>query len=752
MLDGIVALPKLSGQALIKFDERAVPYIEASSDHDLYCIQGYATAAQRFFQMDMLRRTAKGELSELLGASLLSEDKLNRMIGFNRIAADEWKRLSKESRSNLQAYCDGINAYLSQYHGKEGIEYTLLAATPRRWSPTDSLAILKYRQYQLDESWRLDDMRQRIIDKAGEKVASKLFNQVLQKSLISSLPANNLNLSRFVKASSVPIQPTWGSNAWLVGAPLSDSKGALLACDKHTAFSAPDPWFFLSLTTGEIHVAGASIPGVPAIFMGRNENIGWAGVSLKADTQDLFVEQFSPQFPTKYRTPTGWQNAVEVTEEIPIRFANPLIYKVLSTRHGPILLRNDTAAVAMSWSGADSTTTPVLETMFQINRAKNWQDFCSALSRYSGASETFVYADRNGNIGYHAAGNIPIHTTGSGNQLMPGWIQASDWIGRAGFASLPNSFQPPQNFAVADDPANFASFNFNNPYRAMRIASVLQAQKASGQKVGLPDMADLQGDTLARLAPLLKKEIIQAATRAEVIDRYQLSAISELKRWDGVLKPDSVAAAIYESFLINFTRRILEPKLGTDLTLEYLQRWPRWSVMVEHLLTEKGKDWLPPEERTYETFLITTFGSAVKNIRVALKTDDQSKWSWQNLHQITFHPLFLDSTPYAPLARFADIGPVGVGGDQDTVNACNTDFNVDPWLFRSNSGPTARLLLDMSNHDQLFESTPLGQSGHLSSANRSDQLTSWQKLEPHSVAFSESQLDKQMQHKLFFQQ
>jgi penicillin amidase len=414
-----------------------------------------------------------------------------------------------------------------------------------------------------------------------------------------------------------------------------------------------------------------------------------------------------------------------------------------------VLSKTDSSGVALAWSGADAST-PVFDSIWAINQAKNWPEFNAALSHYAGSAQTFMFVDKLGNIGYQCAGNIPVRGQNNGGQLMPGWQANSEWRGRASFASLPTSFKPPANYAVADSPSLFSSYNFNNPFRAMRVQSVLEAMKRSGQKVGLPDMAELQGDELAHLAPLVKKEVRLATSRTEIIDRLQLSAIDAIDHWNFQMTPDSSAASIYESFIITFAKRILEPKLGTEMTLEYMKRYPRWSVFVEQVLTQKPKEWLPPEERTYETFILTTFGASLKNLRVASKSEDQSKWQWQDFHKIQFDSRLADASSFvsSALGSLLEIAPIGVGGDADTVNACNVDFQVEPWLFKCTSGPTIRLIIDMSDDNQFYESLPLGQSAHLLSPYRSDQLKNWLEGKPHSVAFSNAQLDKQQEHKL----
>lgn len=782
-LDGVVTIPHLYHPAVVKFDERGVPYIEASSDRDLWLIQGYVTAGDRIFQMDMLRRTAEGQLSEVFGSTCLAQDRLMRTLGFNRLAAQEAKQLPAETAANLKAYCLGVDSYLSQHVGKLPLPFVLLGYRPRLWEPQDTLAIMKYEQYQLEESWQLIDLRERVFDKIGDKLTSDLFdfNFAVAKAVpavpVSPKPteapstssaarndklialSNQLDL--LPRASSSNPHPLWGSNAWNVAPALSDSRGALLSCDKHSEFTSPDKWYLCSLTGPDTHVAGATIPGVPGIIVGRNDSISWGGTSLKTGTQALYLEDFSPQFPNKYKTEHGWQNAQEIVEEIPVRFTNLFssaneLHKVLITEHGPILLKNDNTAISLAWT-AFTNTNSSLTNLWKINKAQNWQQFLGAINNYSGPAQTFIYADKNGNIGLHAAGNIPYRQPQSfgKNVILSGSINNPNWQARASFNDLPSAYNPANGYSVADFQNSPPSIV--NAYRARRIAAVLNAYSRGGQKIGLPEMALLQGDQFAPLSMLVKKELRQSINKAEIIDRYQLSALELIDHWDGYVKPDSPAAAIYESFLSTLTQRILVAKLGPDLAKEYMQRFPKWSYFIEQVIVHKPLEWLPPEERTYETFMITTFAESLKNLRIATRSDDASGWSWQRLHKavfinITQKPLanFFTSVPlFSNLLNLTvNVGPIGVGGDQDTVDACNITPAIGTFEFSSDSGPTQRLLVDMSDEDKFYQTLALGQSEHILSPHRNDQLRSWLTLEPHAIAFSQSQVDKQLQHKL----
>lgn len=537
---------------------------------------------------------------------------------------------------------------------------------------------------------------------------------------------------------------------------MTDSRGALLAIDKHSAFTTPDLWYLCSLSTASTHMAGATIPGVPGILNGRNDSIGWGSVAFKADTQDLFIEQFSPQFPTRYRTPEGWANSEEVIEEIPVRFGKNYLHKVVLTRHGPVLLKSEESAVVLSWTGND-VNLPAWESLWNLSKCKTWPEFAAVLDKYKGAPQTFLFADRGGGTAFQVAGNIPVRNAANrtgklrGDLQLPGWTGQSDWVARLKLSELPKGTNPPNGYVVAEDQKLPGQVQITSPYRPLRINSVLASAKKGAQRPGLPEMAQLQGDEYAYLGPLVRKEIQASVSKSQDIDRFLNSALEILDRWDGFLKTDSTAAALYESFLNTAAHRVLVPKLGPELTNEYLQRWPRWSVVMEKLFMEKPKEWLPTEERTYETFVLTTFTQAVKYLRLGTQSDEPSKWSWRAFHKVTFTNVLFTGLPDVTryLGWLFNNGTVGVGGDGDTVNACDTALtSEDPWRMDCTSGPSLRLLLDMSDNDKFYVTMAQGQSEHILSSHRGDQTRAWLTITPYPFAFSPEQTDKQLQHKL----
>jgi penicillin amidase len=803
-LDGIVSYPELSRGGVVKFDDRSVPYIEAATELDLYRIQGYVTAQERLVQMDMLRRKALGELSEVFGSQSLPNDKLMRTIGIGRTVKEELKTLPRELRTALDCYAQGVNTYIASNGDRLPVEFALLGAHPKPWRPEDTLAILKYSQYQLDESWRLDELRQNVLDKVGDKVTGKLFERVFEAPpAVSDNGATRYGAAAAATShsgtgsgghvdsgsgahagtgagaaagalrsiQSEKVSPSRGSNGWLVSAALSDSKGALIALDRHNAFTLPVDWHLLSMRCPDMHIAGATIPGVPGVMCGRSEKIGWGLVALKADVQDLFLEQFSPQMPGKYKVPEGWATGTEIVEEIPVRFSGAmfstsnLLHKVMVTRHGPLLTRSQDSGVALSWVGTNALGHPdksagLLEVVYQFNHADNWQKFQSVLQKYAGSPITCLYGDSAGNIGVQQAGTIPLRANGArfgryeSCLLTPGWTGFGDWASAMPFAEMEHAYNPPQGYYVANMPELKSDLPINvNLYRSQRIDAVLSTFKKSNQKFGLPDMAYLQSDQQAPLAPTVKAVISEAVSKSDLIDAFAIKALDTLNKWDGNLSADSAGAAIYESFLRTVARRVLEPKLGGELTTEYLERYPSWSLFLDRILRERKDDYLPPEERTFKNFIITSFSQALKDLRVSEKAEDTSAFKWGDLHRIDFVNVIVDAAPgLKSLSPLLDVTGARTGGDQDTVATMESSLRRGREQFACREGATMRMLIDMSDKEKFYQTLALGQSGNLFAGTKSDQLKSFFKADPVPLPmpFSTDAESKLSQHRLLF--
>ena len=513
LVDGSVNLSDLENSVQIYFDKSYVPYIKARSEKDLIIAQGFVTASERLFQMDVMRRLSKGEMAAIFGSSCLGSDRLARILGFKRLADREYANLSFETKKWLRAYCQGINAYIAQNTKKLPLEFILLGYEPQAWRPEDTLAILKYLQYANDECWQLSILQDSIREKGGAKLSAQMFDQwpghshLPQTGMVpnsgDTLP--DADLRRIAKLLPPPAGLAWGSNGWVVSKKLSQSGNSMLACDKHTLAIFPDLFFACSLRAPFLHVAGLTIPGVPGILIGRNDYISWAPIGLKGCWQDLSIEKFSDKNPDQYIGPDGWLKADEFEEDIAQRFSNSTVEKVFVTKHGPLLTKNDRIGVALNWYGFNPRNN-VINSIWQLDKAKNWNEFQTALKSYQGSPQTFLYADATGKIGKQIAGHIQFaDSDNQGLNAQEHYIVANE--------ETSSSSQTTANLGV-----------LKNSYAALRVSSVLQKHQQSANNVTLDDMIVLQGDAKAPLSELVVGALRNALKETQNQDKFSTAS------------------------------------------------------------------------------------------------------------------------------------------------------------------------------------------------------------------------------------
>ena len=802
VLDGSVQLPMLQKPVQVYFDKLAIPYIEARSEKDLIVAQGYITASQRLFQMDILRRLARGETAAIFGSTCLANDKLAHIIGFKRVAEAEYGLLAPETQKWLRSYCQGVNAYISQ--NKLPLEFILLGYEPLPWQPEDTLAILKYLQYASDECWQINVLQDAINQKAGQVLAKQMFGNSyklastpvgnpdpseqsnpdldsktenesndqkglnhpsLKKQEIHQSPTThigwqnnsrncnplypNVDLWKLVASLPPASQFYWGSNGWAISANLSKSKTPLIACDKDTLFSFPDLFFLSSLRAPFIHVAGISIPGIPGILIGRNEKISWAAINLKRRSQELCFEQFSDKFPDRYKNSCGSFKAQVLQEEIGSRFSASRMEKITITKDGPLLTKNGPSGIALNWYGSNPNNNSI-ESIWPINKAKSWSDFSGALEKYRSSPQTFLYADTTGDIAEYIAG----HNVHSGQILskQTSENQTGESNNAPDFIIANHSKSSPSTSLQAIINSTASS----NSASARRINYILESNRNAKTKLALEDLIAIQGDCKASLTESVTKTIGKALSETKNTDQYENDAIALLNKWDGQLKADSICATIYESFLIQIIKDILQPRIGEQLTNEYINRWPYWTQFIGQILNDKPANLLPQNIYNFDIFNLNCLSKSLKGLRLVCHSGPlpghMQKFQWQKLHQLDFRENVAKFIPEALANFLTPLIPykIGLGGDQDCVNACNYQVNSQTPFYMCNSGPTARLLIDMADNDKFYHSLVFGQSGHLFSKDRIDnnQLNSWRNMEYHAIAFSSKQLEQFVRHNL----
>ncbi len=744
----------LKQSVTVKRDSRWIPYIEAQNEDDLYFAQGYVMASDRLWQMDLMRRLSQGETAEIFGKLTLEEDKRWRKLGFTKIAEESIPLLSSHLRKALENYARGVNSYISTLDDANlPVEFKILQYKPRQWKPTDTITIGKILSDALSNTWRNDLLRASfqknlsaekyadatqtvtpydviLFGKDGDKVEgqkSKIKSQIVVTDRDLQMAENDYkNRQNSLERIGLFAEELAASNNWVISGKKTANGKPILSNDPHLQAAAPGIWYMAHLSTVDLRMAGVTFPGVPGIVLGHNDSIAWGATNVGPDVQDLYLETFNEE--GKYKTPKGWETPKVRKEEIKVKkgLMSPetetVSIDVVETRNGVIYTEEGGQKFALKWTARDPKNQE-FEVFYLLNRAKNWTEFRNALQTYGGATQNFVYADTKGNIGWTAAGRIPIRKTGDGAFPYDGSTDDGEWIDYIPFAELPQLYNPTSGFIVTanqrivgtDYKYQQISRDIATPWRARRIYDQINANS----KITFGDVTNILRDVYSLPHTMLAKEITN-------LEAASTETLAVLKKWDGKMSADSQGA-----LLINAIRNQIADKIAEDN-----KSMPSYIVrerILPLILKDKPAGWLPKGFSSY----VELFKTADKLARESLQKqfgEDQSKWVWGAIFKANFpHPLAA-----APL----------IGGQFTTPNVGIDGSGVTPNV---GSSVSMRHITSPNNWDNTRFVIPLGQSGDPKSSHYKDQFDSWNQGELPVFPFSKTAVEKAAKNSLVLQ-
>ncbi|MFQ5973680.1 MAG: penicillin acylase family protein, partial [Alphaproteobacteria bacterium] len=586
--DGEATVAGLTGSVTVVRDRNAVPHIFATNLADAYRALGYVHAQDRFFQMEMNRRFGAGRLAEIVGEPALRVDRLVRTLGIHRQAEESLAVLSPDARTAIEAYGQGVNAWLADAGLDLPPELRVLRVAPEPWRPTDTAAWGQLMAMRLAANWRTEVLRARLTDRLTAEQLRDLWprDPPGRSATLPDLAALYRELDLDALAQAIPKVTTAGSasNEWVVAGRHTESGKPLLANDPHLGFEAPGLWYLARIVTPELEIAGATVPGVPLTILGHNGRIAWGMTNTEADVQDLFVERLDPSDPGRYMTPEGSEPFAVRVEEIVVRGRDaPVRLRVRSTRHGPVIsdLGDRTGALppeghvlALAFAALEPGDTTA-EALYRINRATNWESFVAALSHYRAPMQNIAYADVDGSIGFYAPALVPVRRNGDGFMPMPGWIGDFDWTGFIPFAELPQSVNPTAGRIVnannrlvgAHYPHDIAA-EWRWSYRADRINELLDTTAPHTTRTFAAIQTDIVSQAAVELVPKLLEAARDATAPAGADARRLDEAFRILERWNGAMDRDSVEPLLYMAWLRALGPALYADELG-DLASEY---------------------------------------------------------------------------------------------------------------------------------------------------------------------------------------
>ena len=768
-LDGRLQVGGLSAPVTVTRDGHGVPTIEAASLEDLFFAQGYVTAQDRLWQMDVMRRYGSGELSEILGADTLKLDREQRILGLRASAKKAMEMAGARDRSFFEAYARGVNAFIATHGNSLPIEFRILRYRPTPWMAEDSLVIADSMVKDLNFHYFYDALaREKILAKLGPELTGDLFVNrswhdrpptVMREDLSEpdsnagdsddeeddDSPDNSVTQNKAPsvapEASPVDGLPVNGSNDWVVSGAHTVTGKPLLSNDMHLGHQMPNLWYEAHLHSGTLDVAGVTLPGMPYVIVGHNQRIAWGFTNVGPTVTDVYIENFNPQ--GAYQTPSGWVQPEHRAEVIHVKGQPDVNVDVKITRHGPVItdiVPGETRPLALRWTLYDGLHIP----FFDVNAAQNWDEFRRAFSQLDAPGQNVVYADVDGNIGYHTTGKVPIRAAGDGSLPVSGADNAHEWTSYIPFEKLPSIYNPPSGIIgtangriTPDGYPNSISMEWEAPWRTARIYHVLE----SGRQFSAADMLALQTDIHSEADLFAAERFVYAVDHASKASARVQQAADLMRSWDGRMQASAAAPTIAENSIRELRRLLLEPKLGSapsDATREdeglnwKTYSWEMRSVWLENILLHRPKRWLPEKYPNYDDLLTAAVDAAVNGPEAP---KDLALWRWGAFNAVEIQHPILGKIPL--IKRWTGPGVQEQSGSGYTVKAVSRHH-----------GPSERFTANLADLDQSTLNIVTGQGGNFLSPYYMDQWKAWYEGTTFTLPFSAKAVEGARTHRL----
>lgn len=717
--------PQLEAPVQVVFDKHNIPHIFAQTPTDAYFAQGYLTARDRLWQMDMTTRHAAGRLAEVLGPQLIESDRQQRRLGL-LLAAERSIQAWKKSKEYylLEAYTQGVNTYIQQLRPADyPLEYKLMQFAPETWSPLHTALILKSMEQTLCFGnndlpasnalhWLGRDSFNLIYPEYNPK-ESPVIPPGTAFAKYSPPPAHYGNipaLQKMLPPSSLPQPPEFiGSNNWAINGSKSASGHPLLCNDPHLRLTLPSIWYQLQIHTPQSNVYGVSLPGMPGIIIGFNTHIAWGVTNVGQDVLDWYKIQWTDDTKEAYIIDGHVQKVQKIVEVIRVKGQAPIYDTVRYTSWGPVVYEdpeNKYADLALHWIALQTPPPEQMSTFLRINRATDYQSFKNALRTHTSPPQNFAFASTQGNIALIVTGHFPIRQTEQGRFIQDGSNSQNAWQDFIPFEALPQTFNPKRGFVSS---ANQRSTDLTYPYyytgrfadyRGRYINRSLQKM----QQATIEDMQKLQCSTYSLQAEENLSALIKHLTTS-ALSPIQHQILDSLLAWDYQFDAHKKAPALYEKWWRNFYRLSWDEWLSLSDSIPVLmpEGW-RTIALLDSLPSANFWDiQSTPQRETAEDVVLTAFRQMCADLEKAFTRPD---FNWANYRSMNIDHL-------GQLAAFGHQN-LQIGGHPTAPKAIRNGF-----------GPSWRMVVELSSPPQAYGIYPGGQSGNPGSTHYDDLLTPW---------------------------
>lgn len=771
---GNISAAGIKSPVKVYFDEFGVPQILAENEDDAYFTLGYVHARDRLWQMDLARRLAEGRLAEIFGRGAISFDKLFRTIGISRFSYNWYNLLSPKSKQILDSYVKGVNKFIETNYDNLPVEFDALNYKPEPWKAEHSLMITRLMAWDLNIAWYTDYILGEVVNQVGIEKTAEMFpdtNFVLYKKPVieedstesekENASAGNLihiaalgkgffnaneEYRKFLNINGSHI----GSNAWVVSGERSDFGKPMLGNDPHLGLQTPSKWYEAYIKAGSIDVRGMTIAGVPAVVIGNNKFISWGLTNLMNDDNDFIILKADSTDNRKYIYKNQSHNLDSIKEKIYVKDTMEVDFVIRTTQIGPVISDLSFRGFAdfkdkgnnpykdklltFRWTGFEISDE--VNSFYKINTAKNWDEFREGLKDFNAPAMNFVYSDIYGNIGYQAAGKIPVRKTDDFKNYLYPLSHDVEWTGFIDFDKMPSVYNPKEGYIVT---ANTNPFEWmKTPEKDRYYISYLWESSSRFDKINeflssravfdIEDFKLLQNSFESPYAKNIAPYIVNAYKDQPVNDNNVKWCTERFSYWDGEMNAQESIGSIYNTFLVIMLKNTYEDEMGIEVMHDFfvIQNMPYRSLQL--LLKDSASAWFDntntPSVETRDEIIRKSLNEAIEYLKSRFENQDINTWNWGALHSVKFrHPFGIIEA----MDKAFNIGPFEIGGDQTTPFNTEYQFNdaIENGSFSTIVGPSMRYIVNMADVEHNYTINTTGQSGQPVHTNYKDQARMW---------------------------
>ncbi|MBC7540829.1 MAG: penicillin acylase family protein [Bacteriovorax sp.] len=727
-MDGELQLKNLSLPVSVIRDQFGIPHIKAKNTKDAFRALGFVVASERLFQMEMERRMANGELAEIFGKRMLAADKLFRTISLRQSMSEMLERkirmngLDQSMWGELEAFYDGVNQYQSSQ--KLPLEFSILGIKPRPFSALDGYAFIGLMSFSFGVATSEDPLMTKLRTRIGSELSNELRNELTpyETREIEKEKNGALKTKRVVEARDhYPVMkilseleqgfPLFeGSNGWIVSGKRSSTGFPILANDPHIAYSHPGVWFEAHIDTPDYESYGHFLSILPFPILSHNKERGWGLTMSLIDDMDLYREKLNPKFKSYHfiDKEIPYQERLEV---IKVKGEKSFEMLVLKTQHGPIMdevfSNSEDKSLALKWAFYGVENDPLL-TLYKMGRARNMEEFKSAVSSGKAPGLNVLYADKK-NIGWWIFGEVEKKSSHTPSDfILDGSSGLDEYQGPLSFDQKPHLENPASGLIISANSRPFGAplipENMRGDWQPDDRYNSLDSILSKKDKWSVEEFKEIQTLSLNLENKLILDELLKTLAFQNIWKKERATTYLQiLKKWNYVSDVHSIAPSLYYTWCREITKILLK-----DLSKEEFETFTKlpnnWNFLKRVVLNPNSSWW---KKFDRQKVITTGFNNTIESLRQALG-EDSAGWAWGHLHTIEFvHPI----GSVTPFNKIFNIGPIEISGAYNEINNQKPSGYADG--FKVKAGPSTRRIISFDHPEVAWGILPTGNSGHL---------------------------------------